>query len=594
MDLGSANTRTGAQAARFAGYALVLMFFGLGATSSGLRITFRGNLTSSSPGELNFWLGYTLLLLPGSVLIGYGFARHLGALIERVAGRVRAMTARERAVGIAVLAVLAVAVARVARRVFLLDFPITDDELAVEFGGRVLASGHFMTALSIPRQAMPDLFLHFRNGYVGSFDWVGGQVISAIGEVTHLGPLVWALIAAVPVPALAVLLGRRMGPVWGFAAAVLFLCSPMATLLSMTTHAHLGSRAFLSLALLALWSADRRGGLRRWALTSGLLGLAFLCRPLETAFFSAPIAIWVVTQMVRRDPPYRGALGGLLLGVAPCAVLFLWHSYAMTGNLLLPARFADESHPDVTSSSLWGRFGDNVSYNVFMLAIWFLGPLGLVLVATGVLTDRFTKLLGACVIADLCLAFFHDNSGLHIVGPIHYSECAVPLTILATHGLANILRGARRHLFDERIVAATIAASLVVGLGTFMLVQAMALREQANVQRTVYAAIEGAVRDTSGRKAIVLTPWLFAVVGSVPALRDIGTWVHDWRRPRIDWSDDVMLLRDAPGVQAALRARFPDRRFFRIHRDAGTPFLVLVPLDGGQTIPLTALPTTGG
>ena len=581
----------GRQVARLTGYVLLLMFFGLAASSNGLSITFIGTLSTSSPGELNFWLGHALLLFPASLLIGYGFAPQLGGLVQRVAGAVRASSPRQRQLGVVCLFLLALAAARIGRATFLLDFPISDDEYAVEFGGRILASGHVMAPLALPREALPELFLYFRNGAVGSFDWVGGQAVSAFGQLTGLGRFVWALMAALPVPALAVLMGRRQGPQWGLAAAILFLCSPMALLLSMTIHAHLASRAFLALALVAFWSADQKGGLGRWALTGALFGAAFLCRPLEIAFFSAPLVVWIILQSVWRVPTYRAAVPGLIVGGAAFAAIFLWHSYAMTGNPFLPTRFADPTYQDVTSTSLWKRFGDNVTYNVFMLAIWFLGPLGLVLVAAGVLTDNFTKLLAACVVSDLCLAFFHDNSGLHAVGPIHYSECVVPLTIIATHGLANVLNGARRHLFDTRAVAASVAAALVLGLGTFNLVHALALRGQAEIQRQVYGTIEGAVRDSGSRKAAILAPWFFAVVGAVPGMRDIGSWVHDWRRPRLDLSDEVLFLRDTPQA-AALRGQFPDRRFFRLERIESSPCLVLVPLDGGEPIRLAALVTT--
>jgi hypothetical protein len=36
---------------------------------------------------------------------------------------------------------------------------------------------------------------------------------------------------------------------------------------------------------------------------------------------------------------------------------------------------------DVAAVTLWTRFGSNLAYNLLMLAVWFLGPLGLILVA---------------------------------------------------------------------------------------------------------------------------------------------------------------------------------------------------------------------
>jgi hypothetical protein len=576
--------------ARVAGYILLLAFFGLGASSNGLMITFRGELTTSSPGELNFWLGHSLLLCPATLLLGYGYAAQLGPLARSIAALVRGLSERQRRLGILGLTLLAIAGARLGRAIFLLDLPVTDDEYAVDFGGRILASGHVMARLAVPGESIPSLFLYFKDGAVGSFDWIGGQAVAAIGELTRLGSLVWALLAATPVAVLAVLMRRRLGAPWGFAAALLFLCSPMAALLSMTTHAHLASRAFLALALLAFSTADSEGRFSKWTLTGCLLGLTFLCRPLETAFFSAPIAVWAAVQTARRAPLYRHSLAGLAVGFIPVAALLAWHAYAMTGNPLLPARFAAPGYADVTSASLWGRFGDNMSYNVLMLAVWFLGPLGLILVSVGALTDRFTRLLGLCVTADLCLALFHDNSGLHIVGPIHYSECAVPLTIIATHGLANLLSVARRHAVDTGRLIAAVGLSLALGLGTVTFVQALALRNQAVVQRTVYRAIERGVQDPGGRRAIVLAPWFFAVVNGWPEMRETGTWVHDWRRPRLDLEDAVLFLRDAPGTIDPLRARFPDRLFFRVEQRSDPQFLQIVPLDGGTPRPLDATP----
>src|SRR5207342_2018292 len=158
---------------------------------------------------------------------------------------------------------------------------------------------------------------------------------------------------------------------------------------------------------------------------------------------------------------------------------------------------------------------------------------------------------------------------LHIVGPIHYAECAVPLTILATCGLFNLMNTARRHQFDVRTASAMVAMPLVFGLGTFTLMQAMELREQALVQRTVYEAIESAARKPGDSRAVVLTPWFFAITSAIPDMRERGSWVHDWRRPQLDLSDDVLFLRDVRGGEEFLRGQLPGRRFFRVARGAG-------------------------
>lgn len=578
-----------APVARIVGLVLVLAFLSLDATSNGLKITFHDTQTTSSPGELNFWLGHAFLLFPASLLIGYGIGAWLGALIEQVVARLRGLTVREHRIAIIVLTCLAFALARIGRAVFLIDFPITDDEYAVEFGGRVLASGHLMVRLPLLREAIPDLFLLFRNGAVGSFDWPGGVAIAGFAEATRLRTLAWTAVAVAPLPILVVLMTQRIGRAWGYASAAIFLLSPMALLMSMTTHAQLASRALFAGGLLALHYADRGGGLRRWTIVGLIFGLAFLCRPMETAFFCLPIAVWAARQTIRREASYGAALPGMALGIAVGASLMLWHSYGMTGSPLLPARFANPANTDIMSSSLWTRFGDNLTYNVLMLGVWFLGPLGLVLVACGMLADRFTRLLGACVVTDLALALFHDNPGLHVVGPIHYSECAVPLTIMATYGLFALVTAVRQRQLDVRVTLSMVAVPLTLGLGIFTIVQGSALRQQADIQRTVYEVIERAAKGPHDPKAVILTPWFFGVTSAIPAMRDIGSWVHDWRRPQIDLSDDVMFLRDVRGAEGVLAGELPGRRFFRLTKPAGSRYLTLVPLAGGDPIPLPDL-----
>ena len=141
----------------------------------------------------------------------------------------------------------------------------------------------------------------------------------------------------------------------------------------------------------------------------------------------------------------------------------LAHAYSVTGNPFLPPRLDDPAAValDQESNSLWYRFGANMGYNTFMLAIWFLGPLGMLLFAAGVMTDHFTRLLGLGVATALCLGLFHTNMGLHTVGPIHYSECAAALTIVAVHGLANVLRVARAHRFDPLPIASAARSTFV-------------------------------------------------------------------------------------------------------------------------------------
>jgi len=564
------------------GIFLILVFFGLSATAPGLRITFRPPMTASSPGEVYFWLGHALLLFPASCLIGYGFAGLIGTWLVSVHRYVNRLSPRDLTLGVVVLFLVGVVVARLGHFVILYDFPITDDEYATQFGGFIFAGGRAAIPLSLPENAIPTLGLYYRDGLVARADWPGAQAIWAIAELLHLGPFVWAIVAAIPIAALAILLRRRLDASWGLAAAVMFACSPMALMLSITSHAHLGSRAMLAVALTGYIFAEERGRLWLWGVTGFALGLAFLFRPLEIVFFSIPLLSWTIVQSLRRTREHARALPGLVIGGLIPVALMLTHAYLVTGHPLLPPRLDDPGAAviDQESNALWYRFGANTGYNTFMLAIWFLGPLGLLLVAAGARTDRFTRLLGLGVLSALGLGLFHTNMGIHPVGPIHYSECVVPLTIIATHGLANVLRVARTHAVDRRILASGALVALLVGLGIFNLRQSAALQDQAGIQLVVYDWVDRIKPAPDDPPAILLAPQFGTTWVHLPGMARIGTWVFEWRRPHPDLRDDLVILHDVPGLEAILRERFPKRRLFRLSLLSGPPFGVILPLDG--------------
>lgn len=576
---------------------LILVFFGLSMTAPGLRITFRAPLSASSPGEVYFWLGHALLLFPASCLIGWGLATRIGPALVRLRAEVNRLGPRDLGLGALALFLSTIALARVGRFVVLYDFPFTDDEYATQFGGYVFATGRAAAELLLPLNAIPSLGLFYRDGMVSRADWPGAQAVWAIGELTGLGPFVWAVLAAIPVVALAVLMRRRLDPGWGLAAAVIFLCSPMALMLSLTSHAHLGSRALLALALLGYWLAEQRGTLRLWALTGLAFGLAFLFRPLEIIFFSVPLLGWAAFQSIRKAPGYSRALVGLVLGGLLPVLLMCAHAYAVTGNPFVPPRLDDPAAvaQDSITGALWYRFGANVGYNTFMLAIWFLGPLGIVLFAAGVMTDRFTRLLGLGTVTGLGLALLHTNMGLHTVGPIHYSELAPPFTIIAVHGLLNILRRARAHRIEPGPIGSAIVVALGLGLGLFTLTHAAAMQEQAGIQATVYEWIERTRPTSDAPKVVVLAPQFGATWMRLPGMARIGTWVFEWRRPHPDLHDDLLILHDLPGLDAMLRQRFPDRRLYRLLLFGGPPFGALVPVDAPpQTPAILYAPPAGG
>jgi len=581
----SAHGRTGwtAVVRGALGCFLVAAFFGLKQTAPGLSISFHPPFSFSSPGELYMWLGHALLLVPGGFLLGLALLPLLEAPARRAWKRLEALAAQERLAAAVLVGVVAFLAARVGRFVFLRDWPVTDDEQVARFGGQVLASGRFLVELPRPLAAFPAIYMYVRDGMGSSFEWLGLQLAWALGEVSGTGSLVFSLAAAVPAVAVAWVATRRLGPAWGAVAALLVLLSPMSAMLSMTAHGHLLSRAALAVAVAVYVVAEERGG-RWWALLGLVSGVSFLCRPFETAFFLAPFYLLVLWRLVRRELPWGACLGGLVLGWALPLVAFLAFNHAVTGDALLPARVSMYTFPAKLTQSdgtLLQRFGGNTSYNTLMLAVWFLGPVGVLLVAVGASAGRLTRLLTASVLALLGLGLFHDNHGIHTVGPIHYSECVPALALVAVHGLHRLVEVARRAALPTSALMAGTLGALVVGLGIFNTRHALALRQQSEIHESVNAF----ARDPELGPAVVLAPQYAIVWNQVPAFRRVGSFVLEWAPPHPDYSEDVIVLQDGPGHAEQLRPQFPGRRFYRLLPGKPPDAYRLEPLDEDPSRP---------
>jgi hypothetical protein len=353
----------------------------------------------------------------------------------------------------------------------------------------------------------------------------------------------------------------------------------MAMSMSWTTHGQLVSRSLLALGLAPLLWA--RTISPRAAVLAGLaLGLAVLARPIEVTFLCVPLAI-VFAVRAWREPELRRALAlavALLVGLQLMAVIY----HLASSGSPLPLRFSGANeienmlapaHQGFGLSALWSRFGYNVSYNLLALAVCFLGPLGLLLVAAGAAVDRTTIALSVGVGLHLLVALLHDNRGLHCVGPIHYSEAAVPLALVATAGLRRLVRWLEGTGVPRATSASVLVAYLIVPLLLFTMWNAAPLRRQATLQEDIYAAVES---DVVRRPAVLLTPQLGAVWRSDPSLRSGGSWVFSWRRARPDRIEPILILADGKNAARLAAAAFPDRSIYRLIRNRGTLEAVMI------------------
>ena len=557
------------------GVLLVALFFGLHRLQNGLEITFHRGFTNSSPGEVYFWLGSVLLLGPGFLLLGLAWRDRLARAAERGLSWFEGLGRGERvACGLGLLVLLTVGY-RLLRLLVLSDFLVTDDEYGVRFGGQVWSTGRWLVPLPVPETLMPGLYLYVRNGLASSFDMPLQLAVSALAQVSRLGAWVYAAIAAGTAVAVAAAgglgFGRRAAPV----AALLFVLSPMAMCLSLTEHPQMVSRGLVALAIGLLIRASRVRSPGAWLLSGLVLGLGCLCRPFETVLLLAPLAAALCWP--------RGDAGGgarraalLVAGALPLLLLQLAYNFHMTGHLLDMTRIhgaaLKEAEPD-----LFARFGMNISYNAVQLAIWFFGPIGLILAGVGALADRTARWLVAGVLLNLAASMVHSNWGVHVVGPIHFSECAISLALAATAGALALRRGLEARQLDARCIPAAVLA-LALGANTiFIHWQLRALGVLVRPQVLAYGLIEEQLSH-----AVLLAPPFERVWQEIPPLARYGSWVFAWRSVSPRQDQNVIILHDAPGAAAQARKLFPGRGLYRLTILQEPPFLRFAPVAGAE------------
>jgi 4-amino-4-deoxy-L-arabinose transferase-like glycosyltransferase len=543
------------------GVALIAAFFSLHRGSNTLRVTFVPPWDRSAPGELYFWLASIMFLLPGCTLIGASLAGVLGPGISRLSARLRRADPSERLAMVLALSVLTFMVARIGNQVFLHGQPFTDDEAAARFGGQVLARGALWSPLPPMRHAFPELFLFQRQGAWTSFDFLGALLTWSLSDLTRSDTLVFSLVAAIPVPALAALVTRQYGLPRGLGAACLLLCSPMALTLSFTSHTHVVSRGLLALGLTIILFVEHASLLR--SAGAGLaLGLAWATRPPEISALLAPLLLGYAYDALRRTDE-RKRLLGLALGALPPVIATFAYNVAIGGSLGFLRGARNEISVPYASAmrgalelEFWPpRFGNNLSYNALTLSIWFLGPLGLVLSYAGASSSRTHKLLGLGVLLLLALCLLHDDRGLHMVGPIHLSESAVPLALLCVAGLASLFDLLEKLAVPRVVSQCGALGYTVLGLLTFGMWHTRALEQQAITTETLL----NKVAEVERQPAIVLAAPFGELHNEQSPHGSTGGFVFEWPRARPDLAEAVLIVHDSKEARLEVERAFPQR-----------------------------------
>lgn len=547
------------------------------------QVVFRSELGKSflylSWRESLFWISHYLLLVPGLLLMAWGLAPRVGDAIadgwRRLVDWTAGPVGRQRLV-LGALFVVLFASSFVGRQVLLLDLPITNDEYTLNFGADILAAGEITAPDIDPAFAFTMPYVYRGEGRICSMDFPGTMLVLAAGKATGLGHLLTALLVALSGVAL-VSACRRLDSARGlWVAAASWTLAPMVWTLSMTEHSQLMSRLWIALAW-AIWIGCfwRDGGEeiasdarvpRPW-LWGALLGLstamAFASRPAETGMIMAPVGAHLLWRAwTHRRFAFAGAAGAASL-LAP--LFLLWWNVQTTGRWNVSTRvLSNRTMGDPFWDSLFHRVGGNVGFNVMMLTLWFIGPAILLLALTAWRRgSTLAKLCGAAMALELVLAIFHSDTGNHLVGPIHYAECAVPLLVLTVLGWRRAASWLDQNAAALRIptgargTLASLVAAYAVGLVLWSFTHNATLLDQALVQRVHLDAVEDL------ENAIVIADRPYKLWFARPEIGGVSSWVAELPHPDPYLRGEVIFAYPEADIDAIRRA-FPDRTLYRM------------------------------
>ncbi len=541
-------------------------------TVFGGQVRFGGDATAAardlayiSRGEARFWLAAFLLAVPGCIALSYACERHLGPILRRTLHRMAGFGARERRAAGLLYFVLLFVVAQLGNGWLLLGHQITDDESGVRFGAQVWALGELMVPRLQPHGAWNDIYLYVRDGMIASMEWPGVIAAAALAEITGLSGTLYALLAAGTGLLVVATAQRVLGARGAAVAALAWLLSPMALSLSFTNHAHVVSRFWVALAfsLAARLVCPAPGENRR--LRSGLalglvVGIGAGTRPAEMATLALPLGALLAWLAVRQPAAHGRVFLACLVGLVPPLLAHALYNQQITGHPFLPPRLSDDVIGTTQSldASPFVRLGFNLGFNLVMLSVWFFGPLGLVLAWLGRRhVPRLGPLLLASLVISLLVALLHDDVGIHTVGPMHYSEAAVPLTLLLSAGVVAVLAALPKHSLSL-VTAASLLAGYSAGIAYFDLHHCRALRKQGEHLELPYAIL----RTHQVERGVVFAPTP-AQLDAILQPRSVGSW--QLRPPLPDPRLQGDLLFPMPGADLQdLRRVLPERDFYRL------------------------------
>jgi Dolichyl-phosphate-mannose-protein mannosyltransferase len=530
--------------------------------------------------ELAFLLFYTLFGLPAVALLTAALTGSAGRKLLDGYDRCAELPLREVSAVVVCASALTFLLVTLVRYGLLKGAVISDDEHAYAFMGQLFASGRIYVP-SLPPSLRPFLDNQFivNDGKMYGIYFPGHPAALAIGERLHVMSWVPTMSAALTVP-LAFGVARRIFDLrTALLTLPLLLVSPYFLFPSATLLAH-STAAFLLLAFVyAVLRLRETPDAFRWWIAAGVaLSWAVLTRPFSAPIFAVP---WLVLLGGDLWPRRSGrAMGG---GILFCLIgagalgLLLAYQYALSGSPFVSgyqtfSRMYNVNLVGITLEAL----PPLPSIHEFMFALarlnyWLFGwPASLLLILFCRRNAGGRRLL-ASVLYVLLLYGAITAGSIQPVGPVHYSELAVPLVILSASGLERLIelgRGAIAWAGAARTAVTAPLAATLCAIVTFYPVYGGSLRASADLTRAPYELLAERGID----RALVF-------VHSLPGLYvSPFSWAYYRRNNSPDLTDPILFVNYlGPEKNKEFMRLFPDRPAFAMGMKDGKFVLLPAP-----------------
>jgi hypothetical protein len=355
--------------------------------------------------------------------------------------------------------------------------PVTGDEFSQGWQASLLAQGRLFARAEANSEFFSTTQSLAVDGRWFSQFPVGGPALLALGALVGAPWLVNPLLAAIAIAAAYWFFAAASDEMTARGATLLFVLSPFVVFMAGSRMNHVGTLAFLCVALAAVaaWTRATSPRLRHGfaALCGFAVGVAATIRPFDALVYGACVGAFQLHAAWKRPELRASVLSGVAAGAIPVALL-LAANHATTGGALAfgyDVLNGPEHRPGFHMTPL--GYEHTPKLGLYMLSVYLMKldiglmswpiPALLPVVLVLALQRRATRWdhLMLAILAGVCIGYAAYWSESYFMGP-RFLFVAIPVVLLYTARMPAVMNERLRSPTMRRIVTLLIPLCLLV------------------------------------------------------------------------------------------------------------------------------------